>query len=50
MAPVNRRRQRCRSVKDTIRLWHAGIRALVLDICWGLPQVRVRLTPWPPMM
>ena len=42
--------KRCRVVKDRIRLWKAGIRDLVLELCCALHNVRVRLTPWQPMI
>ena len=47
---VNRRGQRGRIVKDRIRLWTEGVRDVVLDICWALHNVRVRLTPWQSMV
>jgi len=37
-------------LKDWIRLWKAGIRDLVMDICCALHNFRVRLTPWQPMV
>jgi hypothetical protein len=33
-------------VKDRSRLWKEGVRDLVLELCWALHNVRVRLTPW----
>jgi len=38
--------QRCRIVKDRIRLWKEGIRDLVMELCCALHNFRVRLTPW----
>jgi len=48
--PVNRSVKRCRIVKDRIRLWKAGVRDLVMEICCALHNFRVRLTPWQPMV
>ena len=42
--------KRCRMVKDRIRLWKAGVRARMLARCCALQNVRVRLTPWQPMV
>jgi len=42
--------KRCRIVQDRSRLWKAGIRNLVLERCGALHNVRVRLTPWQPMV
>jgi hypothetical protein len=39
--------KRCRIVKDTIRLWKDTVRDLVMAICCGLHNFRVRLHPWP---
>jgi len=47
---VNRSVKRCRIVKDRIRLWKAGVRDLVMEICCALHNFRVRLTPWQPMI
>ena len=47
---VNSRVKRCRIVKDRIRLWKAGIRDLVMELCCALHNFRVRLTPWQPMI
>ncbi len=47
---VNSSVKRCRIVKDRIRLWKAGVRDLVMDICCVLHNFRVRLTPWQPMI
>ena len=42
--------KRCRIVKDQIRLWKAGIRDLVMEICCALHNFRIRLIPWQPMV
>ncbi len=42
--------QRCRIVKDRIRLWKEGVRDLVMELCCALHHFRVRLTPWQPMV
>jgi hypothetical protein len=42
--------KRCRSVKDRIRVWQEGVRDLVMARCWALHNVRVRLTPWQPVV
>lgn len=48
---VNSRVKRCRMLKETIRLWKAGIRDMVMEIGCGLHNLRVRLTPsWTPMV
>jgi hypothetical protein len=47
---VNRSVKRCRMVKDRIRLWKAGVRDLVMALCCALHNVRVRLSPWQPMV
>ena len=39
--------KRCRIVKDTIRLWKDTARDLVMAICCGLHNFRLRLNPWP---
>ena len=41
---------RGRIVTDRSRLWNEGSRARVMELCWALHNVRVRLTPWQPMM
>jgi DDE superfamily endonuclease len=46
---VNSSVKRCRIVKDRIRLWKAGIRDLVMELCCALHNFRVRLTPWQSM-
>ena len=49
--PVNSRVKRCRMRKETIRVWKAGMRAMVMDIGCALQNFRVRLTPsWAPMV
>ena len=48
--PVNSRVKRCRIVHDTCRLRKAGIRDLLMEVCCALPNFRVRLTPWQPMV
>ncbi len=47
---VNSSVERCRIVKDRIRLWKEGVRDLVMEICGALHNFRVRLTPWQPMV
>jgi len=39
--------KRCRFLKDTIRLWKDDVRDLVMEICCGLHNFRLRLNPWP---
>jgi DDE superfamily endonuclease len=47
---VNSSVKRCRMLKETIRLWKAGICEMVLGIGCALHNFRVRLTPsWTPM-
>ena len=48
--PVNSRVKRCRMVHETCRLRKAGVRDLVMEVCCALHDVRVRLTPWAPMV
>jgi len=50
IAHVNSSVKRCRIVKDWMRLWKDGVRDLVMEICCALPNFRVRLTPWQPMV
>jgi hypothetical protein len=50
IAHVNSSVKRCRIVKDCIRLWKEGVRALVMELCCALHNFRVRLTPWQPMI
>jgi hypothetical protein len=48
---VNSRVKRCRMLKETIRMWNAGIRDMVMEIGCALHNFRVRLTPsWTPMV
>jgi hypothetical protein len=48
---VNSSVKRCRMRKETIRLWKAGLRDMVMEIGCGLHNLRVRLTPsWTPMV
>jgi DDE superfamily endonuclease len=47
---VNSRVKRCRMLRETIRLWKAGLRDMVMEIGCALHNFRVRLTPsWTPM-
>ena len=50
LEPVNSRVKRCRMVHDTCRLWKAGVRDVVMEIGCALHNLRVRLTPWQPMV
>ncbi len=47
---VNNSVKRCRIVHDINRLRKAGVRDLVMEVCCALHNVRVRLTPWQPMV
>jgi hypothetical protein len=47
---VNSSVKRCHIVKDRIRLWKAGVRDLVRELCCALHHFRVRLHPWLPMI
>jgi hypothetical protein len=48
---VNSSVKRCRMLKETIRMWKAGMRDMVMEIGCGLHNFRVRLTPsWTPMV
>ncbi len=48
---VNSSVKRCRMLKETIRMWKAGIRDMVMEIGCGLHNFRVRVTPsWTPMV
>ena len=48
---VNSSVKRCRMLKETIRVWKAGMRDMVMEIGCGLHNFRVRLTPsWTPMV
>jgi hypothetical protein len=40
---VNSSVKRCRIAKDRIRLWKAGIRDVVMELCCALHNFRVRL-------
>jgi hypothetical protein len=39
--------KRLRIVKDTIRLTKDTVRDMVMDVCVGLHNFRLRLNPWP---
>ena len=39
--------KRLRIVKDTIRLWKDSARDMVMEVCVGLHNFRLRLNPWP---
>jgi hypothetical protein len=47
---VNRSVERCRIVKDRLRLWKEGGRDRVMEIGCALHNFRVRLSPWQPMI
>jgi hypothetical protein len=47
---VNSSVKRCRIVKDRLRLWKAGVRDVVMELCCALHNFRVRLTLWQPMI
>jgi hypothetical protein len=47
---VNSRVKRCRMVHDTCRLRKAGVRDRVMEVCCGLHNFRIRLTPWQAMV
>jgi hypothetical protein len=47
---VNSSVKRCRIVHDTCRLRKAGVRDLIMEVCCGLHNFRVRLSPWQPMV
>lgn len=48
---VNSCVKRCRMLQETIRLWTAGIRDMVIEIGCALHNLRVRLTlSWTPMV
>jgi hypothetical protein len=42
--------KRCCIVHDTNRRRKAGVRDLVMEVCCALHNLRVRLTPWQPMV
>jgi hypothetical protein len=48
--PVNSRVKRCRLVHATCRLRKAGVHDVVMEVCCALHNLRVRLTPWQPMV
>ena len=50
IAHVHRSVKRCRLVKARIRRGKEGLRDVVLEICGALHNVRVRRTPWQPMV
>lgn len=50
IAHVNSRVKRCRIVKDRLRLWKAGVRDLVMELCCALHNFRGRLISWQPMI
>lgn len=39
--------KRCRIVKDKIRLWKDGVRDILMEVCCGLHNFRLRINPWP---
>lgn len=41
--------KRCRVVQDTIRLGLSGVEDLVMEICCGLHNFRLRVDPWSPL-
>jgi len=47
---VNSSVKRCHIVKARIRLWKQGGRDVVMEICYALHNVRVRLNPWFPLI
>jgi DDE superfamily endonuclease len=48
---VNSSVKRCRMLKETIRVWKAGIRDMIMEIGCARHNLRVRLTPsWTPMI
>src|SRR5499433_3805347 len=47
---VNSSVKRCRIVHDTCRLWKAGVCDQVMEVCCGLHNFRIRLTPWQAMV
>jgi hypothetical protein len=47
---VNSSVKRCRMVHDICRLRKAGVRDLVMEVCCGLHNFRLRLTPWQAMV
>ena len=47
---VNSSVKRCRIVHDLSRLRKPGVRDLVMEVCCGLHNYRLRLLPWQPMV
>lgn len=47
---VNSSVKRCRIVKDTIRIFKEDTRDMVAEICCGLHNFRLRITPWQPIV
>ena len=47
---VNSSVKRCCIVHDTCRLRKAGVRDLVMEVCCGLHNFRIHLTPWQAMV
>jgi hypothetical protein len=48
---VNSCVKRCCTLKETLRMWKAGVRGMVMEIGCALHNLRVRLTPsWTPMV
>ena len=47
---VNSSVKRCCMVQDRSRRWQEGVRDLVMELCCALHNVRVRRSPWQPMM
>jgi hypothetical protein len=45
---VNSSVKRCRIVHDTSRLRQAGVHGVIIEICCGLHNFRMRLPPWQP--
>jgi hypothetical protein len=39
--------KRLRIVKDTMRLWKDTVRDMLMEVCVGLHNFRLRLNPWP---
>ena len=49
--PVTSSVKRCRMLKETIRMWKAGVRDMVIEIGRALCNFRFRLTPsWTPIV
>jgi hypothetical protein len=47
---VNSSVKRCRIVHAICRLRKVGVRDLLMEVCCALHNVRIRLTPWQPMV